>query len=81
MISSSGIVCATQEWNEKLSRKWLKLRETVKVNKKEKNWVRLINTCEEIIQLDSQARIIGIMTPFLKSSSVLASVILVQIVL
>jgi hypothetical protein len=52
-----------QDWNENLFQEWIKLRESFKANKRQKNWGSVINICEEIIQLDSKAKFIHIMTP------------------
>jgi hypothetical protein len=52
-----------QEWNEVLFQKWNKLRELFRRYKKEQKWVAVISTCENIIQLDSNAKYIQIMVP------------------
>lgn len=52
-----------EEWNERLFQKWNKLRELFREYKKEQKWEAVISTCENIIQLDSQAQFIQIMVP------------------
>ena len=51
------------EWNDALFKQWLDLRNAFKANKKIKNWSNVINIGNAIIQLDSQAKFIGIMVP------------------
>jgi hypothetical protein len=51
------------EWKDALFKQWLDLRNAFKANKKIKNWSNVINICNVIIQLDSQAKFIGIMVP------------------
>jgi hypothetical protein len=51
------------KWDDELFQKWIDLRTKLKKNKNEKDWRAEINVCEEIIQLDSQAKFINIMIP------------------
>jgi hypothetical protein len=51
------------DWNNELFKKWLHLRTDFKNNKKNKKWTHVINNCNDIIQLDSDAKFIGIMIP------------------
>jgi tetratricopeptide (TPR) repeat protein len=51
------------KWDEKLFQKSLDLYNELRKNKKEKNWRNLISICEEIIQLDDEAKVISISLP------------------
>lgn len=51
------------DWNDALFQKWLHLRTDFKNNKKNKKWINLVNNCNDIIQLSSKAKFIGIMIP------------------
>ena len=50
-------------WNEQTFDKWLALREKFSIYKKNKDWIKLISVCDEIIRLDEEAKFIGIMVP------------------
>jgi tetratricopeptide (TPR) repeat protein len=52
-----------EEWNDKKFNKWLKLREKHKKAKSDKNFQEIISISKEIIELDKNAKFIGIMTP------------------
>lgn len=58
-----GVACIVDNRNDELFEKWLNLRDELKNNKRDKNWINVINNCNEIIQLDSEAKFIGIMIP------------------
>ena len=51
------------KWDKELFQKRLGLANELRRNKKEKNWRNVISVCEEIIQLDSQAKFIDISLP------------------
>jgi hypothetical protein len=50
-------------WDDGLFQKWIDLRTRLEKNRKGKDWRAEINVCEEIIQLNDQAKFISIMTP------------------
>jgi vacuolar-type H+-ATPase catalytic subunit A/Vma1 len=51
------------DWNDQQFEKWLRLMTAFTTNKKNKKWIDVINNCNEIIQLNSNAQYIGIMFP------------------
>lgn len=51
------------KWDEKKFQEWLVLREKYRAFKREKDWEGLIAVCQLIIELDSEAKFISIMTP------------------
>jgi tetratricopeptide (TPR) repeat protein len=52
-----------EKWNDRKYNKWLTLRENIGIAKKEKNLQDIIEIGKSIIELDSQAKFIGIMVP------------------
>lgn len=51
------------DWNDELFKKWLQLRTDLRKSKKNKNWAGVIKSCNHIIQLDLDAKFIGIVIP------------------
>jgi tetratricopeptide (TPR) repeat protein len=51
---------AASEWNEKKFDKWQQLREKFRNAKRNKDYQSIINTVNEIIELDKNAKFIGI---------------------
>ena len=55
------------KFDQKVFEQWLSLRETLKVEKRDKNYSQIIKVSLQILDLDRKAKFIGIMVPiFLK---------------
>jgi hypothetical protein len=61
-----------EEWEEGKFQKWLKLRDDFRFAKKEKNYKKIISIGKSIIDLDSQAKFIGILVPLFEKEIVKA---------
>lgn len=53
----------SNKWDDTLFQKWQSIRKEFNDNKKAKNWIKVIENCLVIIQLDLKAKFIGIMLP------------------
>jgi len=54
---------ASDDWDDRKFNKWQKLRENFRVAKKEKDYNKLISIGNSILELDTNAKFIGIFVP------------------